>query len=83
MLLDNPEIYISIEGHTDNQGDPDDNQVLSENRARAIKQYLVGQLINPVRITTIGWGSSKPLNNNETEKDRKKNRRVELRIIKE
>lgn len=83
VLAENPEIYISIEGHTDNQGDPDDNQLLSENRARAIKQYLVGQLINPVRITTIGMGSSKPLNNNETEKDRKKNRRVELRIIKE
>jgi len=74
-------VRIRIEGHTDNQGDPNALLKLSEDRAKAIKNYLVGtKRINPIRITTLGFGASKPFSDNQTEADRAKNRRVEVII---
>jgi len=74
-------VRIRIEGHTDNQGDPDALLRLSEDRAKAIKNYLVGtKRINPIRIATLGFGASKPFSDNDTEADRAKNRRVEVII---
>lgn len=74
-------IRIRIEGHTDNQGDPDALLKLSEDRAKAIKNYLVGtKRISPLRIATTGFGASKPFSNNDNETDRAKNRRVEVII---
>ncbi len=74
-------VRIRIEGHTDNQGDPDALLKLSEDRAKAIKNYLVGtKRINPIRITTLGFGASKPFSDNDSETDRAKNRRVEVII---
>lgn len=72
-------VRILIEGHTDNQGDPDALLRLSDDRAKAIKNYLVGKgRINPLRITTVGHGASQPFAQNQTEADRAKNRRVEV-----
>jgi outer membrane protein OmpA-like peptidoglycan-associated protein len=71
---------ILIEGHTDNTGEDAYNQKLSENRAAAVENYLVGQGIKNSRVTTKGYGESQPLDANESEAGRQKNRRVEVAI---
>ena len=81
FLQENPYMYIQINGHTDNQGEIAALQKLSEERAAAIKDYLVYQkLIKPVRVSTKGYGPDQPLNDNSTEELRKQNRRVEAII---
>ncbi len=81
FLLENKSIHIQIAGHTDNVGEPNSLKKLSEKRAEAIKHYLVYEkLINPVRIETIGYGASRPVNDNSTDDLREKNRRVEVEI---
>lgn len=83
LLLENQTLIISIEGHTDNQGGTKELQYLSEKRAEVIKSFLVKQKgINPNRIQTAGFGSSKPINNNVNETEREKNRRVEIKVLK-
>lgn len=82
ILKNNPNLVIRIAGHTDNIGDPDLLLKLSEERAEAIKGFLVNKKkIDPARIQTVGHGASKPLNDNSTEKLRKRNRRVEIEVI--
>lgn len=71
---------ILIEGHTDNTGEDTYNQKLSENRADAVENYLVVQGINNGRVTTKGYGEKQPLDSNETETGKQKNRRVEVAI---
>ncbi|WP_276372543.1 OmpA family protein [Chryseolinea sp. H1M3-3] len=71
---------ILIEGHTDNKGEDAYNQKLSENRADAVENFLVGQGIKDTRITTKGYGEGQPLDSNESEAGRQKNRRVEVAI---
>ncbi len=75
------ELEIRIEGHTDNVGDPDDLQKLSEQRAQAVKTYLAKHGISKSRIKTIGFGGRFPLNDNSTEELRRENRRVVVRIV--
>jgi|UniRef100_A0A7C4AQ64 outer membrane protein OmpA-like peptidoglycan-associated protein len=71
-----------IEGHTDNRGDKDRNQVLSENRAKAIKEYLVNKFnVDPSKIQTQGFGFSRPLLPNDSPEHMAKNRRVEVLFI--
>lgn len=83
FLNENNNINIRIEGHTDNQGDKAALLKLSEERAEAVKNYLVYEKrINPLRIETIGFGASKAVNDNSSEEARKENRRVEVEIIK-
>lgn len=81
ILKDNPTINIELSGHTDNVGNPDINVHLSENRVKAIKDYLVSKGISGKRITGKGYGGSKPIASNETEESRKLNRRVEFKIV--
>lgn len=71
---------ILIEGHTDNTGEDAYNQKLSENRADAVEQYLVSQGIDDGRVTTKGYGENQPLDTNDSEAGRQKNRRVEVAI---
>ena len=71
---------ILIEGHTDNTGEDTYNQKLSENRADAVENYLVEQGIKNSRVTTKGYGESQPLDSNESETGRQKNRRVDVAI---
>lgn len=80
ILLRNPTMYILIEGHTDNIGKPEDLIQLSYERANSIKSYLINNGIEEIRIKTIGLGSSKPINDNNTDQGRSKNRRVEIKI---
>jgi outer membrane protein OmpA-like peptidoglycan-associated protein len=72
---------IRVEGHTDNKGSKKINQVLSEDRARAVAGYLVKQGIDPSRIETYGHGDSKPLAPNLSARGREMNRRVEFVIL--
>jgi len=81
VLMQYPETNIRIAGHTDSTGSADYNQKLSERRAEAVKNALVGMGVNPSRLTTIGYGKAKPIAENNTEAGRQQNRRVEVRII--
>lgn len=71
---------VMIYGHTDNTGNDGINQPLSENRAAAVRDYLVAQGVSSSRITTKGMGSTSPVESNDTEAGRSKNRRVEVAI---
>jgi outer membrane protein OmpA-like peptidoglycan-associated protein len=82
LLKSSPSLKIKIGGHTDNVGDRDLLFKLSEDRALAIKNYLVVKKgIAPSRIDIFGYGDTKPLNDNSTEELRSKNRRVEIEVI--
>ena len=78
VLRDNPDLRVTVEGHTDSVGSAAYNQKLSERRAQAVKRYLVRQGIDPSRITTEGYGKSRPIASNETEEGRAKNRRADI-----
>jgi len=80
-LLENPNITIEIQGHTDNVGNPKDNDALSSNRAFSIKQFLEENKVPGKRISAKGYGSSKPVADNKTEFGRSKNRRTEFLIL--
>ncbi|GGF04455.1 hypothetical protein GCM10011383_14430 [Hymenobacter cavernae] len=82
ILKDYPTVEIKLEGHTDNQGDPALNLKLSQDRVNEVKKYLVQHGIPSNRITTEGFGGTKPIASNEQEDTRKLNRRVEFRITK-
>ena len=58
------------------------NQILSENRAKSVKSFLVRNKINHNRVTCIGYGEKQPISTNSTSEGRKKNRRIEIRILK-
>lgn len=78
LLSENPDLKLSIDGHTDNQGDSKANQVLSQKRADSVKKYLGGKGIDAQRLATKGWGDTKPVADNRSEDGRAQNRRVEL-----
>lgn len=78
LLQSNPELKLSVEGHTDNVGKPETNRILSESRARAVVAALVSRGIAPSRLTSAGFGPDRPVADNSTEEGRAKNRRVEL-----
>jgi len=75
-----PEEQISVEGHTDAIGSHDSNQRLSEQRADGVRNYLVDQGVNGQRITSVGFGETRPKASNDTPEGRQLNRRVELHI---
>jgi len=79
-LMDYPDTNVMIYGHTDITGSDAINQPLSENRANAVKKYLVDEGVNGARITTQGMGSYSPVASNDTEAGRQQNRRVEIAI---
>ncbi|KYF98506.1 cell envelope biogenesis protein OmpA [Sorangium cellulosum] len=81
LLKANPEIkLLSIEGHTDNQGTIDYNDRLAHNRAIAVRVYLINKGIQSERLTSVGYGSRRPLVANDTPEGRQRNRRVEFHI---
>lgn len=83
LLKEKPTMTIEIAGHTDNVGSPEANQVLSEDRAKSVKQYLVTKGIAATRLTAKGYGDTQPIADNGSEDGRKQNRRTEVRIQKE
>jgi len=81
FLLDHPQLSLTISGHTDSAGTEDVNLRLSQERADAIKYYLMyNYKIGAERIHAIGYGSSKPIVQEKTDEDRQLNRRVEFEI---
>ena len=81
LLNDNPTVRIQIEGHTDNIGTAADNLKLSENRAKAVVNYLVSKGISASRLIAKGFGAGKPVAANTTEEGRAQNRRTELKVV--
>lgn len=81
VLNRNPQItLVRIEGHTDSIGSDAYNQKLSERRAASVKKYLVGKGIDANRLTTVGYGESRPIADNNTTLGRAKNRRTEFTV---
>ena len=76
-------VVIEIAGHTDNVGQPEDNLLLSQQRAESVRSYLITNGIEPVRVIAKGYGESQPTATNDTEAGRQINRRTEIRIIKD
>jgi outer membrane protein OmpA-like peptidoglycan-associated protein len=81
-LENNPEIKISIEGHTDDIGTQQYNDELSINRAKSVNNWLINKGINSARLSFTGFGKSRPIFSENDEEHRALNRRVEVRIIK-
>ncbi len=79
-LRSNPDYKIEIKGHTDAKGNTDYNLTLSQNRADAIKRYLIENGIDAIYIKSIGVGSDFPIIDNLTEENRQMNRRVEIKL---
>jgi OOP family OmpA-OmpF porin len=81
VLLSRSRLYISIIGHTDNVGDKTALKTLSEDRAMSIKQVLIEKGVPDYRVNTIGYGDTRPIAPNDTEENKSKNRRVEIKVI--
>ena len=82
LLNDNPLMEIFIGGHTDNVGNDEYNNKLSKERAAAVVTYLTSKGVVAARLTSDGFGKSKPLADNSTDEGKSLNRRVEFTIIK-
>jgi OmpA-OmpF porin, OOP family len=81
ILRDQPDVDISVDGHTDAVGSDQYNERLSERRARAVADYLSRHRVDASRLHTRGFGESQPVATNETEEGRAQNRRVELNVV--
>lgn len=81
FLLFNPTLRIEISGHTDNVGNDALNQTLSENRAKAVYDYLIANKMDAARLIFKGYGKTQPIAPNDTDDNRSLNRRTEFKII--
>jgi outer membrane protein OmpA-like peptidoglycan-associated protein len=80
-MVQYPDSLIDVYGHTDSTGSDAYNQTLSENRARAVADYLVSRGVSSQRVRSQGYGESQPVASNNTEEGRSANRRVEIKIV--
>ncbi|MBU0695013.1 MAG: OmpA family protein, partial [Bacteroidetes bacterium] len=78
----NPKIHIEISGYTDDIGNDQSNLILSQNRAKAVYQYLTSHDIDKTRLNYRGYGETKPVSDNKTVEGRANNRRTEFLITK-
>jgi cytochrome c oxidase subunit 2 len=76
-----PKMTIEVAGHTDNTGDPASNLTLSQDRSKAVFDYLVKEGVTAARLVSRGYGQNKPVDTNDTDEGRAKNRRTEFQII--
>jgi OOP family OmpA-OmpF porin len=81
VLKENPGIEVRLDGHTDSTGAADYNQALSERRARAVEVYLEKNGIAAGRVSSRGFGESRPAYSNDTEEGQAKNRRTEITVL--
>ena len=79
-LRGNPRLKVSVDGHTDDQGDAGRNQTLSEGRATAVLQYLANAGVPRGRLSAKGYGEDQPVASNGTDKGRLANRRIEFTV---
>jgi outer membrane protein OmpA-like peptidoglycan-associated protein len=80
VLKKYPDIDVMVEGHTDDVGDEQYNQSLSDRRALAVHTYLISQGIDPGHMTHSGFGETRPVAGNDAPEGRQRNRRVDLVI---
>lgn len=80
-ILTNPELRLEIQGHTDNTGNDDKNQVLSRERAQAIRQELIRRGCRADHLNAVGYGSSRPIADNRSPEGRSLNRRTQIKIL--
>lgn len=80
-LEKNPKIKVEIQGHTDQEGSTESNKKLSIDRAEAVMHYLINHGISPTRLSAVGFGETKPIDNSGTPKAMAKNRRIEFKVI--
>lgn len=78
LMQQHPNLSLQVQGHTDSSGSPEHNQPLSAERAASVKSWLTSHGIVETRLTTQGFGATKPVADNKTPEGRAKNRRVEL-----
>ena len=78
LMKSNPNLKVSVEGHTDNVGDAAANKKLSNDRAKTIMDAIIAKGIDKTRLSFVGWGQEKPVADNRTEEGKTKNRRVEI-----
>jgi outer membrane protein OmpA-like peptidoglycan-associated protein len=78
ILRSYPAATVRLEGYTDDQGDLEPNQALSEARARRIADMLIARGVDVARIETVGYGETRPVASNDTEAGQAQNRRIEL-----
>ncbi len=83
VLVDAPYLHMRIEGHTDSEGSDDLNLQLSNDRARAVREYLEAKGISPGRLSSVGYGETRPIDTNRTLSGRANNRRVEFHLTEE
>lgn len=81
LMREQPEVVIEVAGHTDSDGSAEHNLQLSKDRAAAVKDYLLTQGIAAKRVQSVGYGESKPIESNATDKGKARNRRTEIRIV--
>ena len=82
ILNEYPNAKFTVEGHTDSTGSDELNQRLSDARANAVKEYLVEHGVDAFRLSSMGYGETKPIDTNNTAKGRANNRRVEINLAK-
>jgi len=80
IVIAHPGLHLSVEGYTDSVGSDAFNQTLSEQRANAVRDYLIQQGLDPTQITATGFGKADPVASNDTAQGRQQNRRVEIII---
>ena len=80
LLIKQPELMLDIEGHTSSDGSLNANMKLSNERAETVKKYLIGKGVDPSKLSSQGFGPTKPVNEGKTEQERALNRRVELKL---
>jgi len=83
FMNDHPKVVVEIQGHTDNVGNPDYNLFLSDDRARAVYDYIISLGVDKKRVSFKGYGITKPIDTNATEEGRARNRRTAFYIIKQ
>ena len=81
VLVSNSAMIVRIEGHTDSRGSAKHNQILSDKRAKSVRDFLIERMVNSDRLIPIGYGEEEPIEDNSTEEGRFANRRVEFHII--
>ena len=81
VFIENPTYMVEVQGHTDNVGKYDYNIDLSDRRAHAVRTYLIKQGVPAERLTAHGYGPARPIDDNNTQAGRAKNRRVEFNIV--
>jgi len=81
FLKENPKVKVAIHGHTDSEGDANQNMKLSNDRANAVYSYLIQIGIDASRLSYKGFGQTKPITGNDSEEGKARNRRTEFVVM--